>query len=161
VTLTTKGLIQSLFFRYELDVSNAGISYELIVNGKAAEKECFSKVQVDVERLHQVFSNLIHNSIKFTQKGGRITVELVDDGDMEMLCRITDTGAGITENDLPFIFDRFYTSNRSRNSVSGGRGLGLSISKEIIESHGGKIWVESSILHAGTVLCFSIPIQTS
>ncbi|MFD0681090.1 MULTISPECIES: ATP-binding protein [unclassified Paenibacillus] len=159
--LTTETLIHSLFSRYELDARNAGISYQLIISGNAAESGNFSTVQVDVERLHQVFSNLIYNSIKFTQAGGEIQVEMIDDGDKEMLCRISDTGAGITENDMPFIFDRFYTSNRSRNSVSGGKGLGLSISKEIIESHGGKIWVGRSVLNAGTEICFTIPVQTS
>ncbi|NOU92189.1 histidine kinase [Paenibacillus sp. LMG 31456] len=161
LNLSTEILMESLFSRYKLDASNAGISYELIINGKAAESGSFSKVEVDVERLHQVFSNLIYNSIKFTQAGGKIRVEMIDDGDSEMLCRISDTGAGITANDMPFIFDRFYTSNRSRNSVSGGKGLGLSISKEIIESHGGKIWVERSVLNVGTEFCFTVPIQTS
>jgi signal transduction histidine kinase len=161
VTISTERLIQALFSRYELDVRNAGISYELAIHGRAAECGGCSLVEVDVERLHQVFSNLIYNSIKFTPEGGNIKVEMEDNGDKEMLCRISDTGAGITPNDLPYIFDRFYTSNRSRNSVSGGKGLGLSISKEIVESHGGRIWVERSVLNAGTVFCFTVPVQTS
>jgi signal transduction histidine kinase len=160
-TVTTDRLIQLLFSRYELDTRNAGISYELTLSGHAADSRSFSNVNVDVERLHQVFSNLLYNAIKFTLRGGSIKVEMVDDGRRDMLCRISDTGVGIGPVDLPFIFDRFYTSNKSRNSVIGGKGLGLSISKEIVESHGGKIWVERSTLNVGTVFCFTVPIQTS
>jgi signal transduction histidine kinase len=159
--LTTERLIGRLYSRYQLDAQNAGVGYKLEICGQAVEENRYSQVEVDVERLQQVFSNLIHNSLKFTPEGGSIQVQMVDDHNGEMLCRISDTGAGISESDLPFIFDRFYTSNKSRNSVTGGRGLGLSISKEIIESHGGRIWVERSDLNGGTVLSFMIPAQTT
>jgi signal transduction histidine kinase len=159
--VATDRLIRILYSRYELDTRNAGIHYELSMSGKAAESGYFSQVNVDVERLHQVFSNLVYNAIKFTPQDGRITVQMVDNGTKEMLCRITDTGAGIRDEDLLYVFDRFYTSNKSRNSVTGGKGLGLSISKEIVESHGGQIWVERSVLNLGTVFCFTIPLQTS
>jgi signal transduction histidine kinase len=160
--ITTDRLIYLLFTRYELDAQNAGLSYELTIRGSEDRNMPYGQVHVDLERLHQVFSNLIYNAIKFTPMGGNIRVEMVDDDSGEMLCRIADNGSGIRAEDIPYIFDRFYTSSSSRSSVSGGRGvgLGLSISKEIIESHGGRIWVEHSDIQVGTVFCFTIPIQS-
>jgi signal transduction histidine kinase len=159
--ISTNHLIKLLYVRYELDARNAGVGYELKLSGQACETGLFSRVVVDVEKLHQVFSNLVYNAIKFTPEGGIIRVEMVDDGMNEMICRVADTGVGIRPEDLPFIFDRFYTSNKSRNSVTGGKGLGLSISKEIVESHGGIIRVEHSQLNKGTVLSFTVPLLTA
>ncbi|GAB7055942.1 MULTISPECIES: ATP-binding protein [unclassified Paenibacillus] len=155
--MQTRSLIELLYTRYELDVRNAGLRYTLNMKGTAAERGMFSTVEVDLERLHQVFGNLIHNSVKFTPEGGSIDVELVDDG-QGMLCRISDSGIGIHLEDLPYIFDRFYTNNKSRNAKTSGKGLGLSIAKEIVEYHGGRIWVEGSDHQKGTVICFSIPL---
>ncbi|WP_281885477.1 ATP-binding protein [Paenibacillus sp. YYML68] len=159
-------LMQLLFHRMELEARNAGIRYELTMRGLMKEycgeqeqkQECFSSVSVDLERLHQVYSNLLVNAVKFTPAGGSITVELQDNG-KEMVCRMTDTGDGISSEHLPYVFDRFYTSNQSRNMSTGGKGLGLSIAKEIIEAHGGEIWIERTEPGEGTVFCFSLPVQ--
>lgn len=156
--MRTDRLIELLFSRYELDTRNAGIHYMLMLraDGDDPARE-FSAVEVDLERLHQVFSNLIFNAIKFTPEGGSIQVEMIDDGE-QLLCRVSDTGGGINQQDLPYVFDRFYTSNRSRDSAAGGKGLGLSISREIIEYHGGRIWVDRTEPGRGTVFCFTIPV---
>jgi signal transduction histidine kinase len=158
--VTTNRLIELLFTRYELDTRGAGIDYTLSISGEAAEKDAFSTVKVDLERLHQVYSNLIFNAIKFTPKGGSISVEMSDDG-QQMLVRICDTGDGIRLEDLPYIFDRFYTNHKALGAAGGGKGLGLSISKEIVEYHGGRIWVETTGEQKGTVICFTIPVQSS
>ncbi|MFB6363208.1 sensor histidine kinase [Paenibacillus elgii] len=156
--MRTDRLIELLFSRYELDTRNAGIHYSLTLQtGGDDQTREFSAVDVDLERLHQVFSNLIFNAIKFTPEGGSIQVEMVDDGE-QLLCRVSDTGGGINEQDLPYVFDRFYTSSRSRNSAAGGKGLGLSISREIIEYHEGRIWVERTEPGRGTMFCFTIPV---
>lgn len=155
--MRTYRLMELLYTRYELDVRNAGLLYALNMKGDAVQRGMFSTVEVDLERLHQVFGNLIHNSIKFTPEGGSIDVELVDNS-QGMLCRISDSGNGIQPEDLPYVFDRFYTNNKSRNAEAGGKGLGLSIAKEIVEVHGGRIWVERSDPQKGTVICFSIPL---
>ena len=152
-------LIHQLHARYELDASNAGLTYELRLSANGPKGTPYPEVCVDLERMHQAFSNLIYNAIKFTPPGGSIIVEMTDSGAETMLCRVSDTGAGIHADDLPNIFDRFYTSSSPRNVSAGGKGLGLSISKEIIESHGGRIWVERSELQAGTVFCFTLPWQ--
>ncbi|MCZ8513536.1 sensor histidine kinase [Paenibacillus filicis] len=157
-TFRTDRLMEMLFSRYELDTRNAGIRYSLTMNSPASSGRAFAAVEVDLERMHQVFSNLIFNAIKFTREGGSIEVEMADDED-GMLCRVTDSGEGIVPEDLPYVFDRFYSSNQSRSSVNGGKGLGLSISKEIVESHGGRIWVERSEPQRGTSICFWIPVR--
>ena len=73
---------------------------------------------------------------------GRIDINLLNDGDFVKFV-ITDNGAGIAPEDIPKIFDRFYRTDASRNSGTGGSGIGLSIAKKIIEDHGGKIWASS------------------
>ncbi|MBP1154447.1 MULTISPECIES: ATP-binding protein [unclassified Paenibacillus] len=154
--MRTDHLTELLYTRYELDTRNAGLHYKLNLKRASDGQGMFSIIEVDLERMHQVFGNLIHNSIKFTPEGGSIDVEMIDDGHC-MLCRISDSGHGINPADLPYVFDRFYTNNKSRNLETGGKGLGLSISKEIVEYHGGRIWVESSGQGKGTVISFSLP----
>ncbi|CAG7650353.1 Adaptive-response sensory-kinase SasA [Paenibacillus solanacearum] len=158
--VTTDRLIERLFARYELDARGAGIEYTLTVFRDKGGGEGFSMVEVDTERLHQAYSNLIFNAIKFTPSGGTIAVEMHDNGS-EMRVSVSDSGSGIRPEDLPYVFDRFYTSNKARNESVGGKGLGLSISKEIVEYHGGRIWVERTGKQRGTVICFTIPTRTS
>lgn len=113
------------------------------------------QLKVDLVRIQQVFVNLIHNAIKFTPPGGKITIR-AEKEDQNIVFSISDTGVGIPAADLNRIFERFYKSDRSRSS--GGTGLGLSIAKHIIEAHGGEIWVDS-IQGAGSTFSFSIPIN--
>ncbi|MFC1958194.1 ATP-binding protein [Chloroflexota bacterium] len=91
------------------------------------------------ERLEQVFSNLLGNAVKFTGEGGTVTLMVSERSD-DILIEVTDTGIGIAPEELPRIFDDFY---RGTNVDSAGAGLGLSITKRIIEAHGGKVWAES------------------
>ncbi len=97
-------------------------------------------VLADPERLPRVVTNLVHNAIKFTPPGGTIRL-FARDQEEEVLVGVSDTGVGIPREDIPRIFERFYKSDRSRRSQ--GTGLGLSISKHLVQSHGGRIWVES------------------
>ncbi len=98
------------------------------------------RVLADRERLQQTMTNLVHNAIKFTPPGGEITVTVQRAGD-EVVIAVRDTGVGISADDLPRIFERFYKADRAR--VGGGTGLGLAIAKHIVQSHGGRIWAES------------------
>ncbi|MCZ8519269.1 MULTISPECIES: sensor histidine kinase [Paenibacillus] len=150
-------LASLLFGRYELDARNAGIAYELTVKrtGEAADRDAYGIVEADLDRLHQVFSNLIFNAMGFMASGGRIGVLVTDDGH-EMRCSVRDTGRGIHPKDLPYVFERYYSGRASRGKTSGG--LGLSISKEIVEAHGGRIWVEWSEPDKGTVITFTLPV---
>ena len=115
---------------------------------------------VDAAQLKRVLSNLIHNAIKFTERGG-ITVLVSDarppgpprEGDFITL-GVRDTGAGISREEQPRIFERFYKADRARGKS--GSGLGLAIAKHIIERHGGQIWVEST-LGRGSTFWMTVP----
>jgi signal transduction histidine kinase len=100
-------------------------------------------IKGDFERLSQVLGNLITNAIRFTSAGGEINLSAAQDQG-RVIIGVSDTGEGIAEDDLPFIFDRFWRGDRARTRKEGlGSGLGLSIAKHLIECHGGEIEVES------------------
>jgi len=101
-------------------------------------------VFADSGRLQQVLHNLLENSLRYTESGGRIVVR-VESGPGEARIAVADTGVGIPEADLPFVFERFYRSKRSRAANPGGSGLGLSIVRWIVEAHKGKVTVESTV----------------
>lgn len=101
----------------------------------------------DADRLRQVINNLIDNSLKFTPPGGHVLVTVrPDERQGEAVLRVTDTGSGITAEDLPHVFERFYRGDKSRQreSYTSGNGLGLSICLSIVAAHGGTIDVESA-----------------
>ncbi len=109
----------------------------------------------DPEQLRRVINNIIGNSCKYLDKSkGRINIRIKDVGDFIQV-EIEDNGRGIAARDLPYIFDRFYRTDASRNSATGGSGIGLSIVKKIIEDHGGKLWATSKE-SIGTVMYFVI-----
>ncbi len=109
-------------------------------------------VWADRDRLLQIFENLIGNAIKFTSPGGCITVGASARED-EVVFSVADTGAGISSDALPHVFDRFWQAGRPNRT---GVGLGLSIVKGIVEAHGGRVWVESTPGH-GSTFFFAIP----
>lgn len=111
-------------------------------------------VFADPDRITQVLINLIHNAVKFTPPGGKITVSAYEDGD-HIVFYVRDTGVGIARKDLSRIFERFYKADRAR--TGGGTGLGLSIARHMIESHGGYIWAESEE-QVGSTFYFSLPV---
>lgn len=106
----------------------------------------------DVEQFKKVINNIVGNSVKYIGKdNGLIKIHITDAGDFVQI-EISDNGIGIEQKDLPYIFDRFYRSDTSRNSMQGGSGIGLSIVKKIVEDHGGKIWALSQ-KGEGTTMC--------
>jgi signal transduction histidine kinase len=114
-------------------------------------------MQADEERLHQLLITLLDNAIKYTPEGGLVRVicrKLAHSVHLE----VEDTGIGITSENLPHIFDRFYRGDKARTRQEGGTGLGLAIAKWIVERHGGKIRVESK--HSvGTQVFITLPIS--
>ena len=109
----------------------------------------------DPEQLRRVVNNIIGNSVKYMNKTDKyINIRIKDVGDFIQV-EIEDNGRGIAQKDLPYIFDRFYRADASRNSATGGSGIGLSIVKKIIEDHGGKIWATSKE-NCGTTMYFVI-----
>lgn len=109
----------------------------------------------DPEQLRRVIHNIVGNSAKYMNKSqGFINIRIKDVGDFIQV-EIEDNGRGIPPKDLPYIFDRFYRADASRNSATGGSGIGLSIVKKIVEDHGGKIWATSKE-DTGTIMYFVI-----
>jgi len=107
-------------------------------------------VMGDPENLQQVILNLMGNAIKFSPRGGRVLVRVEPDENIQMLrVSISDNGPGIPEEEQSFIFNKYYRAKNVRNH-SDGVGLGLSISKHIIEAHNGTIWVKSALGHGST-----------
>ena len=107
----------------------------------------------DGEQIRRVIHNIISNAIKYMDKPkGIIQIRIKDVGDFIQI-EIEDNGKGIGPKDLPYIFDRFYRTDVSRNSSKGGSGIGLSIVKKILEDHGGKVWATSR-LGIGTIMYF-------
>ncbi len=132
----------------ELESKNIGLGYFNYVDEKV-------QIIADPEQLRRVINNIVGNSVKYLDKRkGYINIRIKDVGDFIQV-EIEDNGRGIASRDLPYIFDRFYRADTSRNSATGGSGIGLSIVKKIIEDHGGKIWATSKE-SIGTVMYFVI-----
>ena len=111
------------------------------------------QVIADGEQIRRVIHNIVSNAIKYMEKPrGIIQLRVKDVGDFIQV-EIEDNGKGIAAKDLPYIFDRFYRTDVSRNSSKGGSGIGLSIVKKIMEDHGGKVWTTSR-LGIGTIMYF-------
>ncbi|MBE6571069.1 MAG: cell wall metabolism sensor histidine kinase WalK [Ruminococcaceae bacterium] len=119
-------------------------------------------IAADKERIEQVFTNLIGNSIKYTPNGGKIkvTASMAQEEKYSYKITVADNGIGIPEENLPRIFERFYRVDKARNSDVGGTGLGLSISKEIVDAHHGDISITSR-KGEGTTVTVLLPSHTA
>jgi GAF domain-containing protein len=137
----------------EVAASNAGIGLRLDASPG------LPKIPVDRDRINQVFDNLLGNAIKFSPRGGTITIAVHDIGNV-LKISVADTGIGIPADKLLRIFDRFYQVDGSATRHFGGAGLGLAITKRIVEAHGGRIWAESKI-GEGSQFIFTLPKQAA
>ena len=135
----------------QIAAKNKGQILESFVIGEIPE------IKADYDRIEQVIINIIGNAVKYTPEGGSITVYI---GKLfhEVYMKVTDTGIGIPQKDLPRIFERFYRVDKARSREMGGTGLGLSIAKEIIEAHGGTITIHSEP-EKGTEVVMKLPIE--
>jgi len=109
----------------------------------------------DADRLQQAFGNLLSNAARYTKAGGRIEVQLATEGDQAVV-HVTDNGVGIAEEDLPHVFSRFWRADTARASATGGLGIGLAVTREIVERHKGSIGVES-VPEGGTRFTIRVP----
>jgi signal transduction histidine kinase len=127
---------------------------------KSAVSEDLPSVLADVDRVVQVLSNLLSNALGHTPDGGRVVVEAEASGD-EVAFEVTDTGTGIAPEDLERVFERFYRvdKSRSRGEASGGSGVGLAISRALVEAMGGRIRVESPGLGEGATFAFTLLVS--
>jgi two-component system OmpR family sensor kinase/two-component system sensor histidine kinase BaeS len=136
------------------------------------------QIDADPQRMAQVLANLVANALRYTPEGGSITLCAAQETNDErrttnevgnalqpfvlrpsscVTLRVRDTGRGIAPEDLPHVFDRFYRADRSRTRGSGGAGLGLAITRQIVVAHGGLIWAESELGH-GTTISIALPV---
>lgn len=126
--------------------------FELVYNNSCQDDMC---VTADAEQIKRVINNIVSNSVKYmADRKGIISIDVSDSNDYVNIS-IEDNGKGISQEDLPNIFDRFYRADSSRNSKQGGSGIGLAIVKKIIEEHGGSIYAES-VEGEGTTIHFSL-----
>jgi two-component system sensor histidine kinase BaeS len=133
---------------------------EKSVELKSAVSEDLPSVLADVDRVVQVLSNLLSNALRHTPDGGRVVVEAEASGD-EVTFEVTDTGTGIAPEHLERVFERFYRveKSRSRGEARGGSGVGLAISRALVEAMGGRIRVESPGLGEGATFVFTLPVK--
>lgn len=139
-------------------ISNIAVNFEKEFLNKGVNLSFSDRditINADKDKIIQVLVNLISNALKYTEKGGTVEVSLLEDGEFVEL-NVKDTGIGISDEDLPYIFERFYRADESRNKLTGGAGIGLTITKSIVEAHGGIITVESKI-NEGTNFVIKLP----
>ncbi|OXT05923.1 two-component sensor histidine kinase [Thermoanaerobacterium thermosaccharolyticum] len=154
VRFNLSDLIKSLLINYESIFINKNQHLEKNIEDGIS-------IFADKDKISEVVINLLANANKYTGEGGNIKVKLYKEGKYAVLS-VSDDGIGIPKEDLPFIYERFYRSEKSRNREYGGSGLGLSITKAIIKAHNGMINAES-ILNEGTKFTVKLPFdqQTS
>lgn len=121
-----------------------------------AVAEDLPQVTADRDRSVQVLTNLLNNALRYTPTGGRVTVE-VENRSGEVLFHVRDTGTGISAEHLPHVFERFYRVEKSRSREGGGSGVGLAISRALVEAMGGEMWAESPGPGKGTTFSFTLP----
>jgi PAS domain S-box-containing protein len=161
-------LAQMDSWKYQLEVGPANMStvVQTAIESVEAKAQRFGigiyfddtgehKCICDVQKLYQVFINLLDNAIKYSDPGDRVDVEIEEDVSW-LTVRIRDTGVGIPAEDLNQLFDRFYRVDKDRSRATGGSGLGLAISRQIVEMHGGRISVESEV-DVGSVFEVTLP----
>jgi signal transduction histidine kinase len=139
------------YHRFESDKRKLNLSVDA---GNAAK----IKISADPRRVHQILANLVGNSMKFTPAGGSITLSCrKTEGFVEFA--VKDTGVGITPAHLPHLFERFYQVEMTKRHNQ-GMGLGLDITRGLVELHGGRIWAESAVGH-GTTMRFTLPVHAA
>ncbi|MEK6750913.1 MAG: ATP-binding protein [Chloroflexota bacterium] len=114
-------------------------------------------ILADEDRALQILTNLLGNALQYTPENGTVTVTIEREKNMARFS-IHDSGIGIPAEHLAHIFDRFYRVDKSRSRTYGGSGIGLTISKHLVEAQGGKIWAESEGANKGSVFVFTLPI---
>lgn len=141
-----KTLITSIVEKQKIQLDTHHISIEM--------PDDLPVVLADEDRIFQVIDNLLSNAVKYSPTGGRIVIS-ASKRPSEIIVCVQDEGQGIAPQDVPFVFDRFYRSkDASRNTK--GAGLGLYLTSAIVESHGGKIWIDTNF-ETGAKVCFSLP----
>lgn len=154
--MRTKDFMRFFKERYELEVLNEGLRFQTLTTELRPQGSPEGWVRLDVDRINQVLTNIIYNAVRHTPRGGLIQLHMIVD-EHSLVVQVQDNGPGIDPEDLPYIFDRFYKKDKSRNTAGGGSGLGLAIAKEIVDFHGGRIWAQSR-KGQGACIAFMLPL---
>jgi len=148
-------LAKELYKHVMPELKESGIKYEFIIDDQALKD---TAVIVDPDRMNQVLTNLVINAIKYTKEKNRITIKYTSDKKHKnIIISVTDRGTGISEEDLPHVFERFFKTSNPNKKKTMGSGLGLALSKEIVTAHGGSIKAESRY-GKGSTFTVSIPV---
>lgn len=145
-------LISNAITDYRSQLKKGNNDIRLLESVSSEEKDIFF-IEADESRLNQVIINLLDNAVKFTEEHGTITISIERIGDSQILVAIKDTGIGIDSEILPRLFEKFISKSFQ------GTGLGLFISKSIVEAHGGKIWAKNNPDGIGATFTFTLPLQ--
>ena len=138
---------------FDLRKQNVDLNFQFTPNG-------IYHVLADREKFKRVLANIINNSLKYMDKDKKELKITLHSTDENVEISISDNGPGIPDESIPFIFNQFYRAEQSRNKLTGGSGLGLSIAKMIIEEHNGEIKLESTLL-VGTKITIYLPHHMS
>ena len=154
------GLVKQIADGYMMVAKNAKLNYQFGSNKSVSVSEVRKLDQVvygyvDINFMREIMGNLIENAIKYTPAGGSIYVNVLGDGD-RVLINVTDTGIGISSDDIHHIFQKFYRADNSDTRTIGGTGLGLYIVKQRVEAMGGRVWAESAF-GEGSTFYVSLP----
>jgi signal transduction histidine kinase len=153
--LLTLALMDSWQYQLEVGPTDLGRIVQTAIESVESKAERFGiaiyfddtserRCVCDGQKLYQVFLNLLDNAIKYSEAGARVDVAIEED-DASLTVEVRDTGVGIPQDELAQLFERFYRVDKDRSRATGGSGLGLAISKQIVEMHGGDIFVESEV----------------
>jgi len=132
----------------------SNLAREREISLQLSMESALDNMHLDPDRMEQVLTNLIDNAMRHTPKGGNVTLRV--SGEEPLIIQVSDTGSGIPQEDLPFVFERFYKADKARTRGRAGTGLGLAIARNIVEAHGGRINVQSK-LGEGTTFTISLP----
>ena len=143
-------LIENIFINFEKELHNKNIDGHLHLS------KC--EIEVDKDKISGAIINLISNALRYTENGGSINIKTFVKED-HLFIEVEDTGIGIAKEDIPYVFERFYRTDESRARVTGGAGIGLSITLAIVEAHNGMVYVKSE-LGKGSKFIIELPINS-
>lgn len=143
-------LIENIFINFEKELHNKNIDGQLNLS------KC--EIEVDKDKISGAIINLISNALRYTENGGSINIKTFVKEDY-LSIEVEDTGIGIAKDDIPYVFERFYRTDESRARVTGGAGIGLSITLAIVEAHNGTVYVKSE-LGKGSKFVIELPLNS-
>jgi len=146
-------LVQTVAERLRIQFDDKAVSLRIDVPGD------LPRAPADTGRITQVLLNLLGNALQYTPPGGQVTVRVWCERH-EIVFAVQDTGIGISVEQLPHIFERFYRVEKSRSRAGGGSGIGLTIAKHLVEAHGGRIWATSRGFGQGSTFSFTLPLSS-